>query len=419
MPEDIFNSLYQAISELPVIDAHEHLYPESTRTNAEVDVFTLFSHYTQHDLRSAGMPNNEMEQLFDRNLPVKERWKIFEPYWQKIKHTCFARPAIIAAEHFYGFDEISDKTCEALSEAIRKANTPGIYDRVLKDACRIQAALTVCGTTDLDTPLLIPLMEMPMVHYGDTWEAIEHPIFEPETTVRRLDDLLEAAKRYIHRVKTEGAVGLKMLAAPYGEPSRESALRVFDDLKEGHVKQLPEAKWSDFRLGSNPLRDYIIDECIHTAAELDLTVAVHTGYWGDCRTLDPLHMIPLFYRHPNARFDVFHLGYPWIRQTLLLGKNFPNVWVNLCWTHIISQECATAAIEEALDLLPINKISAFGGDYNLPVEKVYGHLVMAREDVAKALTAQIKQGRMTENKALEIAGRWFFDNPKTLYRLKI
>lgn len=419
MPKDIFDSLYQVISELPVIDAHEHLGPEITRTSAEVDVFTLFSHYTQHDLKSAGMSNSDLEKLFDRKIPLTERWRIFEPYWRKIKHTCFARPAIIAAEHFYGIDEISERTCEALSDAIKKANTPGIYERVLKDACGIRAALTVCGTANLGTPLLIPLMEMPMVHYGDTWEAIEHPIFEPETVVRRMDDLLEAAKRYIHRVKDEGAVGLKMLAAPYGEPSRESALSVFEDLKQGRVEKLPEAKWPDFRLGSNPLRDYIIDECIRTASELDLTIAVHTGYWGDFRTLDPLHMIPMFYRHPNARFDVFHLGYPWTRQTLLLGKNFPNVWINFCWTHIISQECAAAAMEEALDLLPLNKVSAFGGDYNLPVEKVYGHLVMAREDTARALASQVRDGKITEDKAVEIAGMWFYDNPKTLYRLKI
>ncbi|HOM73373.1 MAG TPA: amidohydrolase family protein, partial [Armatimonadota bacterium] len=110
---------------------------------------------------------------------------------------------------------------------------------------------------------------------------------------------------------------------------------------------------------------------------------------------------------------------PWIREALMLGKGFPNVWLNLCWTHIISQKMATSAINEAIDLIPANKMLAFGGDYHIPVEKVYGHLVMAREDIAKALAERVAEKQMTESQAIDLAHKWFWDNPVELYRLKV
>ncbi len=103
----------------------------------------------------------------------------------------------------------------------------------------------------------------------------------------------------------------------------------------------------------------------------------------------------------------------------MLGKGFSNVWLNLCWTHIISQRFVVAALDEAIDLIPMNKLLAFGGDYGLPVEKVYGHLTMAREDIAQVLARRIAARQMTESQALELSRKWFWDNPRALYRLEV
>lgn len=96
-----------------------------------------------------------------------------------------------------------------------------------------------------------------------------------------------------------------------------------------------------------------------------------------------------------------------------------NVWLNLCWTHIISQRFATDGLDEAIDLIPMNKLLAFGGDYGVPVEKVYGHLTMAREDIARVLAGRIASKQMTEEQALTLARMWLWDNPKELYRLSV
>jgi predicted TIM-barrel fold metal-dependent hydrolase len=404
---EIKQSLIRALESMEIVDAHEHLGPEKARLAASVDVFTLFAHYTRGDLRVAGMSEEGYQSLFNQNIPLERRWAIFAPYWEQIRWGSYARAALLAAKRFYGFDDINAQTYQPLSEAMRAANTPGIYDRVLRQACNIRVSLTQCRLTQLDSPLLVSVM--PISFEMESWEAISRPWMEPEATVRTLDDYVDVIRRYIKRVKGEGAVGLKLMSNPYQAPSRKEALAAFERARD-HNEKLAQP---------NPLRDYVVDEAVRYATQLDMVIAVHTGYWGDFRLLDPLHMIPILQRHPNTRFDMYHLGYPWVRESLMLGKGFPNVWLNFCWTHIISQRFATEALDEAIDLVPMNKLLAFGGDYNLPVEKVYGHLVMAREDIATVLAGRIASGQMSESQALELAKKWLWDNPKELYRLAI
>ena len=44
---------------------------------------------------------------------------------------------------------------------------------------------------------------------------------------------------------------------------------------------------------------------------------------------------------------------------------------------------------------------------------------MAREDIARVLANRIKDGQFTETQALDMAKKWFWDNPIELYNLNI
>jgi predicted TIM-barrel fold metal-dependent hydrolase len=208
-----------------------------------------------------------------------------------------------------------------------------------------------------------------------------------------------------------------MISRSFKTNLESQANTTFEKIMRNEKKKLPELNPLYTEL--NPLYIYLVEEMLDMAADLGLVVAVHTGMWGDFRTLDPQHMIPIIERHPKTKFDIYHLGIPYVRETAIIGKNFPNVWLNLCWCHIISPNITRQALNELIDLVPINKIIAFGGDYVIPVEKVYGHLVMARENIAKVLGLRIKEGLLTENEAVDIAKKWFYNNPKELYNLNI
>lgn len=416
MPDSaLIKTLIEGLEQMQIIDAHEHLSPESVRTGSDVDVFTLFSHYTKYDLLLAGMTQQQYNDLENAAIPLETRWKSFEPFLERIRYTSYTRAALLAAKKFYGADDINAGTYQHITKAIKEANRPGLYDKVLREACKIKTCLTQIGSTDLGSDLLTPVMPMPILYDVDTAESLLNPFFEPTASVRSVDDYLDAARRYVLRVKSEGAVGLKVVSNPFGEPNRSEAISVFDGITSGRIKvKVPE--WPMYAKPT-ALKDYILDESIKFAGEQDLTVAVHAGYWGDFRDLHPAHMIPIIERHPNVRFDVYHLGYPYVRETLMLAKGFPNVWLNLCWTHVLSQKCAIEGLDEAIDLVPVNKIIGFGADYIRPVEKVYGQLVMARENIATVLARRVERGQMDEDKALHIARMWLWDNPRELYHL--
>ena len=76
----LYERLLEEIRQIPVIDAHEHLPEESERLAQPVDVFTLFSHYTHNDLITAGMTRQDYDRTQDPDVPLDERWAVFEPW---------------------------------------------------------------------------------------------------------------------------------------------------------------------------------------------------------------------------------------------------------------------------------------------------------------------------------------------------
>ena len=395
---------------IEVIDCHEHLSPEQVRTSAKVDVFTLFSHYTRTDIITAGMKPQDYDRLLNPDLPLEMRWQMFEPYLDQIRFGSYARAAFIAAREFYGAEEISRKTYQAITKAMQAFNKPGIYKKVLRDKCNIRTALTQAGRTDYDLDLLVPLMPLDTYAGIWSWEQVQKNAAGLGMPANSVDDYIAVMRAGVKRWKEQGAVGIKMASQPFAAPDRKEACECFERIRCQGEKNLGHI---------NPLWTYLMNQMLDICAEADLTVAVHSGVWGDFRQLDPTHMIPVITAHPNTRFDLYHAGIPYVREAGQMGKNFPNVWLNLCWCHIVSPSMTRSFLDEWIDMVPVNKIFAFGGDYGFPVEKVYGHLVMARENIARVLGRRVEDGLMTEDQAVAVAKKWFSDNPRDAYRLGI
>ncbi len=404
--------LFDAFGGFQIIDAHEHLPPEKERIRRKVDATFLFGHYTRIDLWTSGMSQEEFKFVFDTSGPLDKRWRTLKPYLEHIRFGSYARPAFIAAQELFGFEDINDRTYRPLSEAMQAHNTTGIYDRILRERCNVRVALTQCGKTDLGTDLLLPIMWL--WDYTDVrkWKDVEarakHLGLKADD-LRDPEDYVELMRAGIRRWKAQGAVGLKMITAPYEKRARAEVAKAWKKLRAGSIE-------GDT---ATCLRDYLGHTALDIAGEEQLTVAVHAGMWGDFRTLDPKFMISVVQQHPETRFDLYHMGMPWVRETGVIVKNFANVWGNLCWTHIISPSMTRSALDEWIDLVPMNKIIAWGGDYNMPVEKVYGHLKVAKENIALVLARRVDDSLMTFAQAVDLARQWFYDNPKTAYRLKM
>jgi predicted TIM-barrel fold metal-dependent hydrolase len=401
--------MYEEIAELPVIDAHEHLPSEGEYLSRRYCGPNLFAGgYIQHDLRSAGLSEDFVGTLRDPGYrPVEEWWPRIRPFWGHVRHTSFSRALRITVHDLFGIDRIDDDTIHTLAEAVQNDNTPGIYRRNLQERCNIQYSLCVSHEPafpkDPGLKGVAPLPVTRNIGRGNIGRLSE----KSGTRIVELEDAAHAAQSLLRRSVAAGATGFKNAAFRYGPPDETAA-----------EKELAEALSESAEERSHPaLGDYLFDRCCDVAAEADLPVAIHTGYWGDFRELDPKHMLGFALRRPDVLFDMFHLGVPMYRDALQIAKNLPNVTLNLTWCPIISQLQTKRSLDEIIDLVPLNKIIAFGGDYKAAVQKVYGHLVMAREVVAAALSDRVECGDFDRAFAMEVAKMWFFDNPSRIYRL--
>jgi glucuronate isomerase len=207
----IEEELLEAIKDMEIVDAHEHLPPEKVRLEHNVDVFTLFSHYTIGDLVASGMPKESLENIRNNSISLKKRWKLFAPYLERIKYGSYARPAFIVAKDFYGLDDINEENYKILSEKIKADNKPGIYQRILREKCNIRVALTQAGRTDYDLDFLVPLMWLDIYAAVKSMKDVESNAANLSEKVKSLDDYLELVRKGLEKWKSEGVVGLRAL----------------------------------------------------------------------------------------------------------------------------------------------------------------------------------------------------------------
>jgi predicted TIM-barrel fold metal-dependent hydrolase len=170
---------------------------------------------------------------------------------------------------------------------------------------------------------------------------------------------------------------------------------------------------------SKQLQDFIFNWIIQKSIEYDLPIQIHTGFLtGVDNRLEngkPIKLNNLFSKYPDAKFVLFHGGYPWTSEFIAFGKMYPNVYLDLVWLPQISREKAILAVDEMLDCVPYNKIF-WGGDCTF-IEESTGSLEFGKEVVAEALSKRIERGLLTEDVAFDIVKRIFRANAVEVFKL--
>lgn len=195
--------------------------------------------------------------------------------------------------------------------------------------------------------------------------------------------------------------------------TKERAERLFNKCLADPNNSLgwPEAK---------PLDDFLFHEYMRFARDLDLPVQIHTGHMAGIRNRVNKANASLFAQvletHQEVDFDLFHGNWPYMSDMLFLAKNYPNVYMNLCWLHIIDPLYAIELLERGVLAVPHKKINGFGGDYWVP-ELIPAHLFIAQNNIAKALSNLVSGGWISINEAISIAADWLFNNPNELFKL--
>jgi hypothetical protein len=424
----LFQRLFKEIEGISLFDSHEHTWPEADRNAFGFSFFDWFRHYAGSDLVSAGLsPITGQSILTPSPMSFAERWAAISPFWQSARFTGYGRALLLAARDLYDVDDINDQTWQGLNDRILAANQPGLYWHVLRERANIEHCIVDPQEPGVWNQELFSQARR-WDNFAQVWRRQNVSEFgRPfDLEISSLDDYLKALDYSFERAVAAGIVGLKIGVAYtrsilFEAVSNTTAETIFERLVDRPpvligTEEPPALSQQE----AKPLQDYLFHQVIRRAIDCGWPIQIHTGmHEGNgniLRNSDPTLLTNLLLQYPQARWDLFHAGYPWSSHMAVLGKNFRGVHVNLCWLWIISPEVARRTLSEWLDTVPVNKIIAFGGDY-LFVEGTYAHSRMAREGVARVLSEKVETGYLSEEEAMQIAQLILHDNAARLFGL--
>jgi hypothetical protein len=429
-----YKDIRKHVDSIRLIDTHEHLPPESERVNKIVDVLSQFYlHYTSSDLISAGMSMDDLIYIKDTKIPLDYRWAVFEPWWEKIKNTGYSRCMEIAARDLYGVNGINSETYKQLSQKMMDRNREGLYKWVLKEKAGIDICILDTLTHDyqVDSTLFVPVLRVS--EYANPMNKKDLELLGKQfgNSIHNLRDYINLVKARFDAL--ESKVAAVKIALAYNRSlhfekrtysEAEESLNMMFKTKGFHRVPIADTEYSETILDSPgkgellPLQDYLVHLTIQEASKRGLPIQIHTGLHEGNQNIisnsNPELLVNLFLEYGDAKFDIFHGSWPYSNKLSALAKNFQNVYIDMCWMHIISPSRARSALDEWLDEVPVNKIMGFGGDY-LCVEGSYGHSVMARENVAKVLARKVDDGIYAIDEAKKYATWIPRDNPTSLF----
>ncbi len=419
-----FDSLRAYLETVPLIDCHDHSWELGPKPNDPIRA--TIDWYMESDLISASS-NQEVAFIFDANRPLEERWPVLERAWNRSRFTGYAQVVRRAMQRFYGEEELSLAALRRIQEIMIDFSVAKNYEDVL-DQAGILVRLEDIGAVphavkgDLTQPPRSRLIiGLPEFHAITSYEDTQKCVAPLDITVTSLDEYLDACREIFSRCKDAGAVAFKDQSAynrplDYGNPTRAQAEEAFNWCMADPRRKL------SYPDGNRTLGDYLFNQFMRMARDLDLPVQIHTGHMAGIRNevtkTNAVLLTPLIELHRNTRFDLFHANWPYSGELLFLGKNYPNVAIDFCWANMIDPIYCQQMFAQAVSSMPHAKIHAYGSALpGFSLTCAWAHADIARDNIAIALSNLIDMQYINLDEAKEIAWGWLFENANQFFKL--
>jgi uncharacterized protein len=409
--------LLEQMQSLATVDCHSHTSSKQAYYDAGgKTLFNLMSYFERDIASVTGAGSSE---LYAGCTSDADRWQRLKGVLDRTGNVSYWRHNLVMYRELFGLadDELTDDNWSAVSDAIKaKTADPGWYDHVTRDVCRVRTQVkNIPWFEDWDPAYFTAVLRMEpalQLHDAAIRASLEQRLGR---SIGSLAEAREALAALVADYQSRGAIGIK-LAHAYGRtlasqpvPQAEAG-PLFDRALRGEALTAAEVL---------ALQDHIIYYLADLAGERGLVFQIHTGVQGNwCNVPDsnPLHLSPLILSHRNVRFDLFHAGYPFSREIGMMGKHYPNVWLNMAWMYVVTMAGSRQTLSEWLDLVPAERILGFGSDVFHP-EFIYAHLVMARSCLADVLAEKVERDFLSESAALSLVPKLLHDNAVKLYDL--
>ncbi len=413
------SSIREYVAAEPLFDNHEHQGGFAALEGRKGELaFREFVGYANADVATSMGPDCKAPG----NLSDEE----FFHWWSFVRTTGYGQATELTCRSLLGLDYTqanADAIRDALAEFVRDRNGEQIYDDMLGRANIVGAVNDACwnSPTELDffTGREHPSYYGHALRYDNLlvlsarsdMERLERAL---DLSIHRLADLDAALDAYTERAREAGKLVAMKCGLAYRRPLS------FEGSSFAEAETAFEAVMQERPADLRPLHDYLFHRFVQRAAEFGLPVQVHTGYlagnWGMLGQTNPELLIPILRRYKNVRFDLFHAGWPYSEVAGAIGKEFPNVWLDLCWAWTMNPAQMERILSEWLAAVPHNKVFAFGGDTGSPFPML-GYALQARDGIANVLAEAVERGRYDEATAQQVARRIMHANAREFYRV--
>src|ERR1035437_6700947 len=361
------------LDSIPAIDTHEHLRPfdqlpgyVETDRGRGVNLYGLW--------RGSYVSRIAVITPWDAEIPFERWWGRAQHDFDNLHATDFYRYMWLAFRDLYNidFDHITEVQAADLNRRIfdNYRSTDWLYD-VIKRRAGIEIMITDPYWKRLafqaDYPFEFITFNVTNLIWGfhpseyvkgNHHNMIWDPSFDsPFSYAQRrsvplfsLDDYLELLDQMFVEAKKGDCICLKTTAAYartlyFENVPKKRAARVFGRPRSALTPE--EAK---------AFEDFIMWRLTELSAKHEMPFQIHTG---DALIQDsnPMLLVNLIDGNPETKFELFHGGYPWVRETGAIGQKFGrHVWINGVWLPTISYTTAKRAFNEWLEVIPSNRI---------------------------------------------------------------
>ncbi len=398
----------------PLFDSHDH----QTGYGQEWDSknYEEFIGYATADMETSGGGFKEGDTEHNFNV------------WQYVRTTGYGQAANFATKKLFNLDytkENAEKITEAVQDFVENKSPEKIYTELYKIA-NVSGVINDCGGGNMPEPdyftqNLHPDFFKKVLRYGrleiltiSEASPIKHLEERFNTSFQKLSDLDSFLDDYTKTAYDTGNMAGLKIAIAYARDINFKNVS-YDEASEIYSKILKDEK-----VDAKPLSDYMIHQIFRRAEALNIPVQIHTGYqagnWQDVRWTDPSLLIPVFQKYKNVKFNIFHAGWPYSEVLGAIGKQFPNVWLDMCWAWTMNPVQMERILDEWLSCIPCNKIFTFGADTWSPFPMV-GYAEQVRNGIANVLEKKINSGEYDFDTAQFVAERIMNKNAEEFFNI--
>jgi len=418
----LYDELFAEISKLPVYDSHEHLCTQDEVMKSPTDIFDLMWSYVCDDVLSAGISKTEWLYIKDKNNRFDDRWERFEKIMPHISNGAYFG-VVRQTLKSLGIEYVDYEGALRFSEIINSRKTKTYYNDTFREmgivrVNNLSEDYRIPSGFDSDIFEIIPTVSEITNALAVDCRTLSDYCGVNITALNDVTDAIDA----LFKIYNAAEVKLIKIGSGYfreldfDTPDEKGASRQFEAMKSekalvGDKRKLYGARrWAvDLKL----LDDYVIWHVLENAHKHNMAVHIHTGMhaW-NYNNPSRAHcggLLKIINTFKDIKIVLLHCGFPHVEDALLLAKYYPNTFLNFTWVNVIDRFESPRLLNRALEMVPVNKICIFGGDY-MHIENIRGALEGARKMLAEVFALRIEKGIVNENEAIDLSRKLLLDN---------